>query len=487
VTSHSTSKASSAAIEYSSREVGPQALLLQHLLRAHAIFLLHHAPNLEDLFTRLSRQRFCGALERFWNKFIRDWDVLLHGNPAVDIYNGLKLAAGGELGIGVGEEDWGSGEREVLEDFIRRTDGVVDVVVSRFGDFPKEPKPSTRSTPPQTKDSEASIQPWLASRAHPSSADGVIFSGIGAVTRTSVRGVSAWMEWLYKYGQAAYGVEDNPHSTRRRKRRKFSMSEIGPLSDNKQKHGHQEHSGSLVPKPGIRPTTNPGIPPPIVVAAERSVKAASSSAASAQKTSSKSQELRKRGFSPDKDQKSTLGAETLMKYMTLGIYGSSWGIPAGRPPAPTHTSSDYPQESSADESPKQPKKVQLQQVEPKPVTYSSDKLKAAELGFSIQGFFMIGLHGDLENEGVAEEEENAAGTGTDREHISESETWNSRISVRTVYVERNRDTEGDSHGVQDPYYDRLRVVVYIVSWESKCRKISANFTKAPTLHLHVPV
>ena len=60
--------------------------------------------------------------------------MLLHGNPAVEIFNGLKLAAGGELGIGVGEEDWGSGEREVLEGFIGRTEGLVDLVVARFGD-----------------------------------------------------------------------------------------------------------------------------------------------------------------------------------------------------------------------------------------------------------------------------------------------------------------------------------------------------------------
>jgi hypothetical protein len=33
--------------------------------------------------------------------------LLLTGNPIVDIYNGIKLSAGGELGIGVGEEEWG--------------------------------------------------------------------------------------------------------------------------------------------------------------------------------------------------------------------------------------------------------------------------------------------------------------------------------------------------------------------------------------------
>ncbi|MCJ1243429.1 hypothetical protein MMC30_000626 [Trapelia coarctata] len=468
-TSQSNPKETNPTVEYSSREVCPQALLLQHLLRAHAVFILHHASSLEDLYARLSRQRFCGALERFWNRFIRDWDVLLHGNPAVDIYNGMKLAAGGELGIGVGEEDWGSGEREVLEDFIRRTEGVVDLVVSRFGEPSKEPDSIPRLTPLPTKGSRASSRPWLASGAHSSSADGVIFSGIGAVTRSSVRNVSAWVEWLYKYGQAAYGVQDSPHSAPRKKRRKTSVSEAGPLSDefsarNQQREpGHKGQSGPEVPKPGNPshfPPTIPGIPPPIIVSAERSLEAASSSATNAQKRRNESQG-RDRSLSSNKEEKLSVGTETLMKYVTLGIYGSSWGIPAGRPPIQRRLSSDHPQDSSADELPKLPKKGPLQEVEPKPVSHSSGKSKAASLQRTIQGSFMIGLHGDLENEGGAEEEEDVHGTGTDRGPTHESDEWNSRISVRTVYVERNRGFEGGSGGPRDPYYDRLRVVVYI--------------------------
>lgn len=465
----------SPTIEYSSREVCPQALLLQHLLRAHEVFLLHHAPSLEDLFARLSRQKCCGALERFWNRFIRDWDVLLHGNPAVDIYNGLKLAAGGELGIGVGEEDWGSGEREVLEDFICRTEGLVDIVVSRFGDTSKESNSTATPIPARPKDSQGPSRPWLASGAYPSSADGVIFSGIGTLTRTSVRRLSAWMEWLYKHGQAAYGVQDNPHSARLKNRRKLNVSEAGPLSDDMpgenqpqvlQKQAHQAQTESRIPKPASHsspPTTVPGIPPPIVVAAERSLEAASSSAADAQKARSQSQERQNRSLSPTNNYTSSLGTETLMKYMTLGIYGSSWGIPVGRPPTQGGISSDHPHDSSADELPKKPKKSPMQHVDPKPLGHSDEKLNAASLQGSTQGSFIIGLHGDLENERVAEEEENAPRMATAREPVSESDTWNSRISVRTVYVARTRGGEGDSNDAGDSYYDRLRVVVYIVS------------------------
>ena len=214
------------AVEYSTREVCPQELLLQHLLRAHSIFLLHHARSLADLYVRLTRPKFCATLERFWNRFTRDWDVLLNGTPAVDIYNGLKLAAGGELGIGVGEEDWGSGEREVLEGFIGRTEGLIDVMVSRFGDAEKE---AGSGGPPEEQDV------WLGSEKLPGSSDGVIFSGIGALTRSSLRSISAWMEWVYKYGQTAYGVKDNPHAPRRRRRRKGSprdddMDDAAPTS-----------------------------------------------------------------------------------------------------------------------------------------------------------------------------------------------------------------------------------------------------------------
>ena len=397
---------------------------------------------------------------------------MLHGNPAVDVYNGMKLAAGGELGIGVGEEDWGSGEREVLEDFIRRTDGVVDVVVSRFGDSSKEPDSTPKPSPSRTKDHKAPMQPWLASGALPSSADGVIFSGIGAVTRTSARNVSAWMEWLYKYGQAAYGVQDNPHSARQKKRKKIGNSEPGLLPNDTsgtnppQKTGEQERSGTEIPKGGnslpVR-SRIPGIPPPLVVAAERSLEAASSSAANAQRRSSVPQG-KNRSSSPSKDEKSALGTETLMKYMTLGIYGSSWGIPAGRPPIQQNISSDHPPDSSADKLAKRTKHGPLQEVEPKPVTHVSDKSGAASLQRTFQGSFMIGLHGDLENEGGAEEEEgDAPATGTDREPTHQSDEWNSRISVRTVYVERNRAIEGDPDDPKDPYHDRLRVVVYIVS------------------------
>ena len=165
-TAHKSQK-SPISVEYSAREVCPPALLLQQILRAHQIFLLHQAPSIADLFARIPRPKFYGFLKRFWDGFVWNWDVLLHGNPAVEIFNGLKLAAGGELGIGEGEEEWGSGEREILEGFIERTGGLVDLVVSRFGDgTPSSPTPSIRSSSARPCPKE--IDPdWLVSGRYP--------------------------------------------------------------------------------------------------------------------------------------------------------------------------------------------------------------------------------------------------------------------------------------------------------------------------------
>jgi len=79
---------------------------------------------------RIRRSKFVNLLGRYWDSFLSTWNVMLHGNPVVSVFGGIKLAASGELGMGVGEEDRGSGEREVLEGFVGRIEGLVDLVVS---------------------------------------------------------------------------------------------------------------------------------------------------------------------------------------------------------------------------------------------------------------------------------------------------------------------------------------------------------------------
>lgn len=224
--------------------------------------------------------------------------MLLNGNPAVDIFNGVKLAVGGELGIGVGEEEWGSGEREVLEDYVSRTSGLVDLVVSRFGDAPSQPPTSPVKGTSGKEHVESRI--WLGSDQTPRPSDGVIFSGVGAISRRSLSSISHWMEWIYRYGEAAYGVDENPSSGRSRRQRKARQkaAAVSPRPKELRK---------VDPKPEPPSgRTSPGIPPPLVVGTPPTVQSSSTS----------DQTTEEGGIS----------AETVMKYLTLG-YGSAWKIP----------------------------------------------------------------------------------------------------------------------------------------------------------------
>ncbi|KAK7739179.1 hypothetical protein SLS53_005815 [Cytospora paraplurivora] len=196
--------------EYSSREVKPSCLLLQDLLRAHSTFLLHHDSSLSALFVRVKRERFASTLGRYWDLYLSTWNVLLHGNPVQNIFGGIKVAASGELGIGVGEEERGSGEREVLEGFVGRTEGLVDLVVSKFGDSDVDEKPKEEGL--------GSGGEWLGTTKEPGAEDGAIFLGVGALSRNSIRNVTHWMEDIYTWGENAYGVFDSPKATRRPRR-----------------------------------------------------------------------------------------------------------------------------------------------------------------------------------------------------------------------------------------------------------------------------
>ena len=440
-------------------------LLSQHLLRAHSIFLLHHAPSLEELYLRLTRPKFCGALERFWSTFARNWDVLLHGNPAVDIFNGLKLAAGGELGIGVGEEEWGSGEREVLEGFVDRTDGLVDLVVSRFGEAPEivdnlASDASVRTSRPF----EDTSSQWLGGGQAPRSSDGVVFSGIGAITRPSLRDVSSWIEWLYKYGDDAYGVRDNPHSDHRRKRRKINAS--GPSAD------------STISTPNSRgrkaPTTTnsnaqesnstPSIPAPIVPTASSLLEKMNASG----KASRENSRLRKssRSVSPPKHDESASGTETLMKYLTLGVYGSSWGISGKRPAVHRQISRLREGNTPADGEPQSTDKSSAYSKEQK----SPEKSNASEAVRTYDlthGRFMIGLQGDLEQESLTEDEADAddAQSGAYHETGLEEGNWNKRTLLRTLHIERVRRTHGNSatHADKRTLFKSLDVVAKLTS------------------------
>lgn len=369
----------------------------------------------------------------------------------MDIYNGMKLAAGGELGMGVGEEEWGSGERLVLEDYVQKTDGLVDFMVSRFGE------PSPLQNPKKPANSKESVdapnqEPWIGSGRSPNASDGIVFSGVGAISRQSLRDLSQWIEAIYCYGEHAYGVRDNPTTGRKRRRRNLKPSSGGSSSE-AYRTPDQAKGNTCSSNPDSR--LPPNIPPPIVKAAE----------ASLDKASSVIDESLKSGEpEPSEPFLASLGdTETWMKYLTLG-YGTAWG--AKRAPSSEQTPVLEPvgrQERSPE--------VPMRFVEPQPdIDVTAEKLKS-QIQQENSGYFVVGLKGDMEEEDVDDENDEGA--------------WNNRTLLRTVYVRLTKPVGPESPGVDEdetPAYEkqlsfsslpastlplsRLRPVVYVVSQTS---------------------
>ena len=347
--------------------------------------------------------------------------MLLHGNPAVDNYNGIKLAGGGELGIGVGEEEWGSGEREVLEDFIARTEGLVDLVVSRFGDAPEGPSKASAGE----KSSLPSVQrqaPWLAAGFDPGPSDGALFSGVGAISRRSLATVSQWMADIYKYGEDAYGVGESPTARPRRKKQRFSpRTTKATMPSNGQgsvKRNIRPPSRGRSPLPARSTSASeasaPGIPPPLVRVVEQSLENATAKAGSGEPSRSPTKE--QRGSVDEKQEPPLFGTDTMKKYLSLG-YGSSWTLnPRGlskaeTPPVSRRVSQLRPQDKPKDEG-SDPEASNDQELdfprldvtEPTPEVSDNEENSFVQRLEQSIGKFLIGLSGDLENQDLIDDE-----------------------------------------------------------------------------------
>ncbi|KAL3463208.1 hypothetical protein BJX64DRAFT_257842 [Aspergillus heterothallicus] len=401
------------SFNYSSRELTPPQLLIQQLRRAHSIFLLLHASSLDTLYKSAGRSTFCTFLENFWLRFAWNWDVLLVGNPAVEIYNGVKLSAGGELGVGVGEEEWGSGEREVLEDFVSRTEGLVDLVVSRFGD-PYGLSDNDRTT---SKLEDPAEERWFGSDAYPRPSDGVIFSGVGEIARKSLVSVSQWVEWIYRYGTDAYGVGEDPTSPKRRRRRKRQRA-VTSGKANKERSVLSDASQGAVPE---RPFS-PGIPRPLVTGTSSPPPLPSDPE---EKPRAQAIDENSQGLGDRASEWMFTGTETFVKYLTLG-YGSSWSFSSG-------SSTPHPQI----ESPKGG--VDSSNVD----SNVSDPIYQSR--YCTRGRYIIGLQTRETNQDIILEE-------TDPTDATNS---HEKIAKRTVHVHLT----GSEHDSTDTV--RLRVVVYV--------------------------
>jgi hypothetical protein len=465
------------AVEYSSREVSPPALLIQQLVRAHSIFTLHHGWPLDQLLRRYGRPKFCNFMDRYWSRFASTWDVMLHASPAVDMYRGLKLAAGGELGMGVGEEEWGSSERDVLEDFARRTDGLVEVMVSRFGE--SSPLQRSKSSIDSSASDKDTPDSWLGSGRYPTAPDGVVFSGMGALSRSSLRDISHWVESIYYYGDLAYGVRDNPTSDRRRRRR-------NPQHDTESPHPTPLSVDSATDNMSP-PTTSDqdqglplDIPPPIVRAVESSLDKASNAADSNKPPNDNPSQRESGQFL------GSLGdTDTWVKYMTLG-YGTAWGgkkqdNTQASTPAPTMPPA--PEQVSARESSPPP----LRHVEPEVHVDTAEEKRKLQIQHENNGYFLVGLKGDMTE--LAFDDDNDEGN------------WNGRIPLRTVYVEEIEKPLSGADSDQTPEYERevsfksselklnksrLRPVVYVVSLHTGSLAGHMTDLHASTAHSSTP-
>ncbi|KAL6706157.1 hypothetical protein ACN47E_006073 [Coniothyrium glycines] len=392
------------AIEYSSREVSPPALLIQQLVRAQSIFLLHHGTTLAMMLYKHGRTKFCNILETYWSRFAATWDVLLHGSPAVDIYNGMKLAAGGELGMGVGEEDWGSSERDVLEDFARRTEGLVDVMVARFGEASPLQQAKSSADPKLLDASED--EPWLGSGKRADAADGVVFSGLGDISRKSRRDLSHWVESIYCLGEYAYGVRDNPTAGRKRRRRNLKPPPEEPAQ--------KTPSSTQKARTPLSPTSSssrlpPGIPPPIVKAVENSLDKASAAAENADSSREDPPET--------KPMLASLSdTETWVKYMTLG-YGTAWGGKKTVDESINQTTS----KAGPDREPSPP--AAMRYIEPEPDIDHAEEKRKLQIRLENDGYFLVGLKGDIRDVDVENEDDEG--------------NWNTRIPLRTIHLDVN--------------------------------------------------
>jgi hypothetical protein len=369
---------------------------------------------------------------------------MLHGNPVVNVYGGIKLAASGELGVGVGEEDRGSGEREVLEGFVGRIEGLVDIVVSKFGDEDPDPDEGRKLKEGQPPSRKPPRQPWLGTGVEPAPEDGAIFLGVGALSRKSLRDITHWMEDVYSWGSRAYGVKDNPTSTRKGRRRTRNSEFVpeNPSITSPAIDGADTHA-TVKFRPGV---------------AHANTEERSRTSAESKTTISPTHEMpRPAGRKKSKEKRpplqrgrssqSVLSVHSITgtggkiaNYLKLG-YGTHWTLGSSTKSETDHVDKVSKQDGQAPEQPVNVSPKTNELVKASPPTYDGSSDSSLTPNDDSIGHYMIGLMGDVDSdEALSREREDAAEEGEEKES-------NYRLLLRTVTVELER--EGDARAEID--------------------------------------
>ena len=346
----------------------------------------------------------------------------MDGNPANNLYGGIKIAACGELGVGVGEEERGSGEREVLEGFVGRVDGLVDVIVSKFGsgDISDESQKGKGVTSP----AKPSV-PWLGSGNKPAAEDGVIFLGTGALSRKSLRDISHWVEELYRWGPHAYGVIDNPSSNRRTKKSRTNpRAKRKGLSPEGKENSRQVYG--LAYRDKTRRHSLKTVPPKPVEEGDEHDKHRFKDPRPAIKRTLSSKSF----TSMDSDSKTNKFAS----YLKFG-YGTHWSLGGSSSKQEKHAESQdsaTTQAVAADHLAKDTNSSSL----PKAASYPPD---------DSGGRFLIGLLGNLEFD---EDQDDLRDGETDNfmRYSAETDCDNERLVLRTLTLELEREEDVRAEG-----------------------------------------
>ena len=350
--------------------------------------------------------------------FLSTWNVLMHGSPANGLYGGIKVAACGELGVGVGEEERGSGEREVLEGFVGRIEGLVDVIVSRFGDIEPENGLGSEGNKKEPHRSRPT-SPWLGSGNEPGAEDGIIFLGTGAVSRKSLRDISHWVEDLYRWGLYAYGVKDNPTSTRRLKKPRQKQTSTKELSPDARMKTRQVY-GLPVRDKGTQTQSLP-LDGPMTTLIPIPMK--DGSLPNSPKLKRRRPSFHRGPSSYTSTDSESGKANKFVSYLKLG-YGTHWSLGGTFSKSEETASSTAGSQASSGNSPPQTGLDGAPETSPLPY---NDGL----------GHYMIGLMGDIENEDGEPSEAEAHSP----DNLAQAGQYNTRLVLRTLTVELEREED----------------------------------------------